>query len=41
MSLSTTIMLQSTKDVRALVESGADVNALDEGWLPLVVAAKK
>jgi cell wall assembly regulator SMI1 len=40
MSLCNTIRFRTTKDVRALVESGADVNALDTGWLPLVVAAE-
>jgi ankyrin repeat protein len=33
-------MFRTTKEARALVESGADVNALDTGWLPLVVAAE-
>ena len=33
MSLCNTIRFRTTKEVRALVESGADVNALDTGWL--------
>ena len=40
MSLCNTIRFRATKEVRALLESGADVNALDTGWLPLVVAAE-